>query len=316
MPKIFHCDMEKDKTEWLKLKSEDISSTEISALFGASKYTTEFELYHKKLGKFIDDFQSNERMEIGTKQEPVVAELIMNKFNIKARPLKTYMRHDTCPNMGSSFDYEIFDHPNGPGILEIKNVDYLIHRDEWIDDEAHPAIEMQLQQQLEVADYAWGAIGALVGGNNIIYLERERNREMGKIFCQEITRFWKQVHDRIPPEPNFERDAKFIIDLHRSAGSKIYNADENEELKNLIVQYDYHNENKKTYTKEVEVKKAEILHLIGDNYSKVSMEGYNVSCGTSKDTPSTIITESMIGQEIGGKRGSRKLTITKKKEKQ
>ena len=36
------------KQDWLKARTEDITSTEVSALFGISPYTTAFELWHRK----------------------------------------------------------------------------------------------------------------------------------------------------------------------------------------------------------------------------------------------------------------------------
>ena len=58
----------KDEAHWLALRTKDITSTEVGALFGissASYIPTLFELWNRKAGKFTVEFQENERSKWG-----------------------------------------------------------------------------------------------------------------------------------------------------------------------------------------------------------------------------------------------------------
>ena len=115
----------KDKDHWLDLKSKDISSTEVAALFGLSPYLTKFELWHRKKTGSILSIEENERMKWGSRLEPAIAEGIGIDNGWDVAPFKNYM---TIPELrlGSSFDYVI---GSNESLLEIKNVDNLIFKD-------------------------------------------------------------------------------------------------------------------------------------------------------------------------------------------
>lgn len=300
---------------WLELRAADITSTESAALFGLSPYATEFELYHRKKDKDPNVIEDNDRMKWGRRLEDVIAQGVAEDLNIKVRRLKTYMRHDDCPGMGASFDYEIISHPRGPGIMEIKNVDGMIFRQQWQDDEAPDHIEIQLQHQMEVANRDWGLIVGLVGGNEPVIIERERDRELGARLVEEINYFWKRVAAGLPPEPDFARDAAFISQLYSSSGQEVLDARGDEILGPMIKEYQRLNGQVKAFTDLKDAKKAEVLMKIGDVYNKViSDDGLSISCGCTKDTPPTLITDDMIGNEIGGRKGYRQFRIFQKKQ--
>lgn len=65
--------MNTDKQEWLKKRLDDITSTEVSALFGLSPYSTEFELWHRKKSREVVELASNERMVWGSRLESAIA---------------------------------------------------------------------------------------------------------------------------------------------------------------------------------------------------------------------------------------------------
>lgn len=302
------------KQDWLNLKKEDISSTESPALFGLSPYMTEFELYHLKASGTIMEIDESERMKWGKRLESAIAEGVAADLGLIVEPFKDYLRHPTVKGMGSSFDYAIESHEDGPGLMEIKNVDSLVYRNTWSDTEAPAHIETQMQHQLEVADRDWGLIVALCGGNTPKILRRKRDREVGRIICQRVEKFWRDVAASNAPKPDYTRDADFIISLHQSAGVNVLEPVE-PELSDLIAEYDHIRTEASSYEELKKVKQAEILEIVGDDYNKVvTSNGYTLSCGMVKDTPSTVITADMVGQEIGGRKGYRMFKLHKKKE--
>ena len=268
----------KDKEHWPELKSKDISSTEVAALFGLSPYLTKFELWHRKKNGSILSIDENERMKWGTRLEPAIAEGIGVDNGWDVAPFKNYM---TIPELrlGSSFDYVI---GNNESLLEIKNVDNLIFKDGWeIDEdgniEAPPHIELQVQHQMLVSGINKCKIGALVGGNKLSLIEREIDKDITEKILNECGKFWKSIDDNTAPEPNFEKDAEFIMHLYNYAEpNKVM--DSNEEIQKLAKEYREWAQKAKDAGIKKDALKAQLLKNIGDS-EKCKGDNFTISAG-------------------------------------
>ncbi|MCK5561232.1 MAG: YqaJ viral recombinase family protein, partial [Thermoplasmata archaeon] len=147
-----------NEKEWLELRTQDITSTEIGALFGISPYVTEYELWHRKKNQTIVDFEENERMKWGTLLQDSIAAGIAEEQGWQIRRMDEYIRGSEL-RLGSSFDFSIEpDEANkDKALLEIKNVDSLIFKQQWLKNEetgkleAPLHIEIQVQHQLLVS---------------------------------------------------------------------------------------------------------------------------------------------------------------------
>lgn len=305
-----------DPEAWLNARHQDITSTEVAALFGLSPYMTEFELFHRKREAAPVQFEDNDRMRWGRRLEDSIAAGAAedNGWTIRARNI--YQR-DAEARIGSSFDYTIVSHPDGPGLLEVKNVDGLVFRNTWTvnDDgtiEAPEHIELQVQHQLEVADYEWAVIVALVGGNDIKILHRKREREIGQVIRARVKQFWDRVERNDPPAPDYMADAEFIArTLRRNADAdKVIEA--NETLDELIARYMHVSKEAADLDRLKDSVKAEILMVIGDAGKILSTHG-TVNCTTTKDSVGTLVTPEMVGTHIGARKGYRQFRISVKK---
>jgi len=302
------------ESEWLAKRVHNINSTETAALFGASKYETEFELYHNKKSAELIKLPENKRMTAGQILEPAIAKLALDQLGGEGLPFKEYVE-DTDARIGSSFDWYIHSGEYCDWLLEIKNVDFLIYRDDWEDDEAPPHIEIQVQHQLMTRPNCPGTvIACLVGGNDLKLIPRPRNDEMIEVIRQRIAKFWDDIEHYREPSPDFSRDADFIISLHQSAGDEVKYALEDTELNEAFENYYQKNEEKKALEKELKADKALIFEMIGDDFNKVICDdGLSLSCGFTKDSEPTLITEDMVGQTYGGRKGFRQFRLNKKK---
>lgn len=301
-----------NESAWLLLRSQNVNSTESAALFGLSPYQTELELFHRKRNAEVQSIADNFRMRAGRYLEGSIAQLAANELDCTVKPYKVYAR-DADARMGSSFDYEILTGDYAGWLMEIKNVDRLVYRDAWQDNEAPEHIEVQCQHQLEMTERPGIIIAALVGGNELKFIERKRNEKMGAGIRQRIQRFWSDVEANNEPLADFERDAEFIISLHQSAGDAVYVADETDNVSMLL--HDYHRLKREASDLDAlaKAKKAEILDAVGDEFKKIVTAGLTVTCGMTKDTPPTLITEDMVGQTYGGRKGYRMFTLREKK---
>lgn len=224
-----------DEASWLERRADDVTSTEVAALYGLSPYCTAFELWHRKRDRVVEQSEPNERVKWGNRLQDAIAAGLAEERGWKLARLNVYMR-DEADRLGSSFDYEAdadfaVDEPlSGVGLAEIKNVDRGVFYDEWIDApsgiEAPQHIELQAQAQMEVADRPWCAIVALVGGNELKVSVRQRDHEIGRNIRQRVRAFWKSIADNAPPKPDYRQDAELLCRLHGRATRETIDADD------------------------------------------------------------------------------------------
>ena len=268
----------KDEAEWKRLRVEDVTSTDAAALFDCSPYLTAFELWHRKKDKLVVEFAPTERMNWGTRLQDAIAAGIADDNKWTIRRMQEYMRDETI-HAGASFDFAIGD----DGLLEIKNVDSLAFRDGWIvegdDIQAPPHIEIQVQHQLMVSGRKYAYIGALVGGNRLVLVKRDRDEAIIKAIRAKVVAFWKSIEAGQEPKPDFSKDAGFITKLYGYAEpGKVMDAKEDESMTYLVDRYKKLGEEKKASEAAQDEAKAEILRRIGD-HEKVLGENYTLSAG-------------------------------------
>lgn len=259
----------KDEAHWLSLRMQDITSTEIAALFGLSPYMTEFELWHRKKEKLDVVFEENERMKWGTRLQDAIAEGIAKDEGFSVRRMIEYIRIPSL-RMGASFDFEIFGEPLKPetdGLLEIKNVDGLVFKDGWETEEGKeeaPAhIELQVQYQLAVSGKAYAKIGALVGGNRVLLIHRKPETRIIEAIKARVKEFWRTIEANEPPKPDFTRDLETIARLAGYAEpGKVVEA--TPRINELAASYKEAGALEKAAKEKKDAAKAEMLTLIGD----------------------------------------------------
>ena len=274
--------------EWLALRAKDITSTEAAALFGMSPYLTPFELYHRKRSAIVGGFTDNQRMAWGRRLQDSIASGVAEERDWIIAPMPEYIRDETA-RLGASFDFRVravrpgSSPPAPEGILEVKNVDGLVFRDQWIADdgqmEAPVHIELQLQHQLEVSQLGWGAIAVLVGGNALHVIERKRDQAVGAAIRQRAVEFWQRVDSGNAPDPDFRADAKLIAKAYGYADpNRLMDARGDTHIAKLGARYLELSAVAKNAQEERDAVKAELLTLIGDA-EKTLGDGFSISAG-------------------------------------
>lgn len=289
------------REEWLNLRKCNINSTESAALFGLSKYSTAFEIAHTKLGtpEAFKEFVATERTTVGLAIQDAIASMVGARCGVDTRPLVIYAEDDD--RLGSSFDYELtgvndakIDDERcrllfaeyGPGILECKNVDFLIFRNEWQANdagmiEAPDHIEIQVQHQMEILGREWCVIAVLVGGNRLEIIPRLRDRDVGAAIRGKIREFWQNLALVPPVLPPIElpEDVDIIKRLHGFAEpGKLLDARGDEEITALCAAVTSLGKLKKKAEDDHDSAKARLLMKIGDS-EKVLADGFTVSAG-------------------------------------
>lgn len=282
----------KSEKQWLTERAKDITSTEVSALFGISPYTTLFETWHRHHGNLAVKFDPTERTIWGSRLETSIAKGIAEDEGWKIRRMNEYIR-DPKKKIGASFDFSI---ETITGLLEIKNVDALIFREGWIQTEdgleAPPHIEMQVQHQLAVSGRPCAYIGALIGGNTIKLIKREPDPRVINAIYKKTEAFWNSIEDGKEPTPDFSKDYETIRALHSQveAGKVLSLMNDETEFTPLMIEY----QNLKASEKELEEKlkavKAQIIMKSG-NYEKIVGDRFSISMGIVKGGPVSYVRE-------------------------
>ena len=295
-----------DKQSWLQARLQDVTSTEVSALYDLSPYRTEFDLYQEKRNQTIVEISDNERMFWGRNLESAIAHGAAETMGWDISKFDVYMRNEN--RLGSSFDYKIRSVEDGDGILEIKNVDAVAYRQNWKDDgvniEGPEHIELQIQHQMEVANLDWTALVCLVGGNTQKIIYRDRDRQIGKDLTEKVKAFWDRVDAGTPPKIDYLRDAEYIIKKLRNQADAGIVLAADEDMDKLIDEYYTVSREYYSLSKTKDAIKAQILDL-SQNASKIISANGTISCGMSKESKGKLITQDMVGQYVNPRKSYR-----------
>lgn len=310
----------RDQAHWLELRRSDVTSTESACLFGASPYMTKFELWHRKRDpeSWADSFTSNARMQWGNRLEAAIAQGIAADNGWEIAPMKDYMRLPK-ERIGASFDFLITSLPE-PALLEIKNVDALAFRDGWQvaeeDDPAPPThIEIQVQHQQLVSGIRRTYIGALVGGNRTVVIQRDSDDQVQRAIRSRIAEFWRSVENNECPPAVMPEDAAAVILMNQHAEpGKLLDATSDRTLEVFVGEYRAACRDEDVAKERKEIAKAGILAHIGDA-EKVLVPGGSLSCGVVSDSPGTLVTTEMVGTYVGARKGYRRMQFFAKKSK-
>lgn len=287
---VLHFDSE-DK--WLEARRRYVTSTEVSALFGQNPRLTAFELACAKKNPALDPFIETERTKAGKRLQSAIGAWAAEDNGLVIQPLDYKLA--TLQHCAASGDFMIVDVMNpdswfaerfttsGNGVLEIKNVDSLIFKNEWSDEDMPDHIEIQLQAEILCWNVQWGAVAALVGGNRMALYLRARDEKVCQLIEDETSRFMTNLAGGVLPPPIMPQDAGMVIALNQYAEpNKVINATDLEAracqtLHDLCKSYKDEKAMEATHKELAQTYQAKIFDLIGDAERVINIPGFNLS---------------------------------------
>jgi len=291
-----------DEEAWLDARVLDVTSTEVSALFGMCPYMTLYDLWHRKRDEYRVTITQTERMTWGKRLEKAIATGVAEEQEWNIRAFNQYGRIPSL-RVGASFDYRILGDPKA--VLEIKCVDSWIAKNQWDFKEGivPPHIDMQVQHQMLVSGLDRAFIAVLVGGNALHLVDVKKNMEVHSSIVTEVTKFWQTIEQNQAPKPDFERDAKFIVSQNQYAEpNKVVEEGDNPILTALCASYKEAGAAETAAAKRKAGVKAELLTLIGDA-EKVKLNGFTISAGMRAEVPVSYIRKATRDFRITPKKG-------------
>jgi predicted phage-related endonuclease len=283
---------EPDSAEWHAMRGRHIGGSEIAALFDLPRdqvpayLPSRFALWHIKAGHVPSPRIDNPRVKWGLKLEQVIAEAAAETW---AWPIRKggYASDATTPGLGCSLDFIIDTDPlhDGPGVLETKSTDWLVHKRSWTDDEPPLHILLQLQHQLAATGYKWGAVAALVGGNDLRVYQYDARPKLIAEIRQRVTGFWASIDEgKEPPVDGSDSASAVLRALHTVLDDDALDMTTSNEWAEAAQQFYVAGELRRSAEKEYEAAKNRVAHLM-DGHARAFGNGWQVKCAVTPENP-------------------------------
>lgn len=226
----------------------------------------------------------------GNRLESLIAEVTAEAEGWEIRK-GGYASDDLCPGLGASLDYEIVGSPaletegyQGDGCLECKAVDWLIHKRTW-DDEPPPHILLQLQVQCAARGFSWGAVAALVSGNQrLIYKYQARPRLIAEI-RRKVTEFWASIDaGEEPPVDGSDSASDILRSLYPDIVDDAIDLSTNNEWAEAAHAFFNAGADRRVANATYEEAKNRVVHLLG-GHKRAWGNGWIVNTSITPENP-------------------------------
>lgn len=299
---------------WHALRQRHIGASEIAALFQAQPaYAMGLRaLWEVKAGRVARPQVNHERARWGLRLEDAIAAAAADEAGWAVLPGQ-YASRD---GLGATLDRIIAAPAEddiaagfaGPGVLELKNVDWLVMRRSWLG-EPPLHILLQLQAQLAATGYGWGAVAALIGGNELRVWRYTARPKLVEEMMRRVAAFWSSVADGKPPRPDGS-DATFraLVDLAGDVEDIGADLSRDNETPMLAARY----REIEAALKPLEAEKAEIRNRLFEKLGSAKWgqaQGWRIAQAVTAAKPDR---EAKPGEIIRGRAESRRLIISEK----
>ena len=209
-------------------RSQGISGTEVSALFGMNPYITKLGLYLRKKG-LTPEVQPTERMRLGKKLEPVVVDLFEEETGLEVEWKDKLMEHPKEPLIIGSPDGVIHEAPPG---FEAKTAG-IDRAHDWGDagtDMVPRNYIFQVQHYMLLTGRPEWWLAALIGGNDFRTFNIKADTELQALMLDEVRKFWHDHIQRdVAPEMDYSDEAtKYLLSKYPSPTDGFREATEDE----------------------------------------------------------------------------------------
>jgi putative phage-type endonuclease len=203
------------RLEWLKLRTQGIGGSDVSAILGMNNWRSPYQVWAEKTGRLIlDDTEDNEFIHWGNIMEPILAKEFEDQTGKKVfRPNKEFI-HPKYDFLRANIDRDI---AKEPGFLEIKTaMEY--KSSEWDGDEVPVPYILQVQHYMNVLNRPYVYFCALIGGHKTVIKEVERDQELIDTFTPKLVDWWQEyvVADKKPPVDGSNSTTQTLRELFKT----------------------------------------------------------------------------------------------------
>ena len=217
-----------DRAAWLALRKQDVTASEVAALFGAHPYKTAYQVYAEKTGA-SDGVGDNPAMRRGRILEPAVAEAWFEERRERLVKCHDYLRSPEH-RIGATPDYQ---RPCGEPV-EIKTV----APEKWDEWSEAPPLAYQLQALVQAmlmgAPRAWIAVLVDNRAKDFHVFEVPRHPAAEAKIIANVATFWRQVAAGEAPAPDYARDGAAIAAMFPPTNPDVVDLSESNSLPAIL----------------------------------------------------------------------------------
>lgn len=194
--------------EWHRERQGYIGASEVGAILGLNPWKSAVDVYLEKVAEEPVITEMNERMRWGLIHEAVIANEFSRRTGLKVQSWNKGHQSKEYPFLRASADRLIIGaEGKGTGVLEIKTANGFYAKS-W-EAEVPLMYYAQLMMQMYCSGHDWGALTALIDGNQMETYWFDRNEDFLAAAVPQLVDFWKNhVLKRVPPEPRTSSDVE------------------------------------------------------------------------------------------------------------
>ncbi|MDB8554068.1 YqaJ viral recombinase family protein [Turicibacter sanguinis] len=195
------------REEWLAERNKGIGGSDIATILGLNKWKSPLQLFLEKTGKVVvEDLSDKEVIYWGNVLEDVVAKEFERRTGKKVRRRHVMFCDDNYPYMRANVDREVVGEN---AVLECKTTDKR-NADQWSDDQVPANYILQCQWYMMIKGYEKAYIACLIGGNQFVFKEIERDEELIEMIKGAAVNFWEtNVLGDIEPDADYVDKAAY-----------------------------------------------------------------------------------------------------------
>lgn len=297
-----------DSPEWHALRLGNVGASEIAALFGvqAPYALSHYALWMVKSGRVSPPEVNNPRTQWGLRLEEAIAAGVAEQQGW-AVTKGGYVTDDTTPGLGCTLDYvaEAADQ-DGLGALELKNVDWLVHKRSWVDGEPPLPILLQLQAQLACTGWKWGAVASLVGGNDLRVYRYDARPKLIADIRRKVRAFWQSIEDgREPSVDGSDSAAAVLRALYPEVVDEEADFSSDNELPEVCADLLAAAADRKAAASREDEAKNRLAAKLGE-HKRAFAQGYRISVAVTSGKPDRA---AEPGEIISGRKESRRFQV-------
>lgn len=191
-----------DRDDWLDVRQTGIGASEVASVLGVG-FRAPAEIWAEKTGRIApDDLSEVERIEWGIRLEPMIIEAY-SEPRYAGRMVQRggeLLRSTVYPWALATLDAVTLHPEHGPIPLEIKTASAFVAR-EWQDGPPEPYY-LQIQAQMLVTGARWASVACLIGGQQLVWCDVQRDEAAIERVVLVCSRFWEHVEANRVLEPD------------------------------------------------------------------------------------------------------------------
>lgn len=213
------------RAQWLAARAEDVTASQVAALFGDHPFITRYQLWHEKAGTLQAPTAETDAMRRGRLFEPVAVEMLREDrpdWDIEYSTAEMAYYRDPDLRLGATPDLIVTHPERGRGVVQIKTVSAADYATKWRDDDGaeEPPFWIALQAEVErhVTGGSWAAVAPLVIGSRfdvtLPILEVPQVDGLIDRLGRAALAFWASIDAGQEPEPDYVSDAGAIAERY------------------------------------------------------------------------------------------------------